>query len=109
MTKKTKAPKAAKKKAQQLRMPGTERIDGIKEIDDAAAAYFEIRNERMELTEGEASKKAVLMELVKKHGIETYKFSDDDGQVYDVKYEAETEENVTVRKAKAPKKSKGEE
>lgn len=106
MTKKTEK-KPKKSKPQQLRIKGTERIDGIKEIDSAAAAYLEVRDQRMELTSEEADKKAILMGLVKKHGIELYKFEDEEGQQYDVKYEQETEENVTVRKAKVPKADKG--
>lgn len=44
----------------------------IQEIDDAADAYVEARNERMSLTEEEVEKHAALLELMRKHELTTY-------------------------------------
>jgi len=56
----------------QLAVPGTEG-KRIKEVDDAAEDFVEIRDERLKLVfkEGEAHRK--LVEAMEKHGIEIYR------------------------------------
>jgi hypothetical protein len=56
---------------QQTEIPGTERKT-IKEIDAAAEAYIEARDERMELTKREVEAKSLLLEAMQKHNVDTY-------------------------------------
>lgn len=56
----------------QLEIAGTERKQ-IKEIDDAAEAYVEARDKRMKLTEKEVATKQALIDVMKKHGVQTYR------------------------------------
>ena len=55
----------------QQEIPGTER-KAIGEIDSAAEAYIEIRDERMALTKQEVEKKGALMAAMQKHKLDTY-------------------------------------
>jgi hypothetical protein len=55
----------------QQEIPGTER-KAIAEIDSAAEAYIEVRDERMVLTKQEVEKKGELMDAMRKHKLDTY-------------------------------------
>ena len=89
----------------QKEIPGTER-PSVPEIDEAAEAYRDVRDERMETQKVEADRKATLLQTVKQHGDKlvpnadgekVYRFSDGEFE-FDVIYAAT--ENVKVRKAK---------
>lgn len=85
------------RKKRQLQIVGTERKT-ISEIDEAAEAYREVRDQRMALTKQEGEKQAALVEVLKKHKVTEYKFDDDDGDeltvILDVK------EKARVKKSK---------
>lgn len=59
----------------------------IKPLEDAAADYAELRDERMRLTEQESGLKAKLLSLMKKHGKSTY---DRDGVHIEIVHDEET-------------------
>ena len=59
----------------------------IKELQDAAVSYAEIRDERMDLNRQEVDLKAKLLALMKKHNKETYSY---DGVEVNVVHEEET-------------------
>lgn len=90
-------------KQQQTRIPGTERPNRIKEIDDAAEDYRKARNKRQAATKVESEKMAVLKAAVKKHGLTSYFYDDDEGDTEEVKREEEVLEKVTVNKVKQAK------
>jgi len=75
-------------------LPGTE-DRAIKPLEQAAAEYADIRDQRMELNESEAQLKANLLKLMKKHGKTVYHR---DGITITVVSE---EESVKVRVKKA--------
>lgn len=54
---------------------GTEK-KSIKEVDSAAEAYVEVRDERMKLTEREVEARDVLLAVMQKHKLDLYR--DDD-------------------------------
>ncbi len=56
----------------QTSIPGTE-PKSIKEIDTAAEAYVEARDERMKLTEREVEAKQNLIRVMEKHDLSTYR------------------------------------
>jgi hypothetical protein len=56
----------------QLPIPGTEK-ETIEELDAAAEAYADARDERMQLTERESEAKEALVSVMKKHGLEVYR------------------------------------
>lgn len=89
----------------QLEIAGAERPK-IKEIDEAAEAYRDVRDRRMKATIKEADAKAELMAAVKKHlaelegpadGKRSYVYSDGE-ESFEVIYAPE--ENVKVREFK---------
>ena len=61
----------------QMRIPGTE-AQKIKELDTAAEAYVEARDERMALTEKEVEARDALVSVMKKHELAVYKDEDHD-------------------------------
>jgi hypothetical protein len=61
----------AKPKAKQRRLPGTEN-SAIQELEDAAAQYADIRDQRMELTKSEAVLKGSLLVMMKAHKKKSY-------------------------------------
>lgn len=79
MAKKTKAPK---KKAEQLKIDGTGRIDAIAELDKAGEAYRAARDARMELQEEETETQEFLTACLKKHGRKEYLYEGADGKTY---------------------------
>jgi hypothetical protein len=108
-SKKTKATKApananatAKKKPQQLRVPGTERPNRIPELDAAAEEFRVARNTWQEAGKVMQAKKAVLKDQVKKHGLTaSYFYDDEEGDTEEVK--PTVEEDVKVNKVKQAK------
>jgi len=56
----------------QTHIPGTE-PKSIKEVDTAAEAYVEARDERMALTEKEVEAKDALINVMKKHDLSVYR------------------------------------
>ncbi len=100
--------KKTAKKVKQLKIPGTER-KGIREVDDAAEAFRIARDKRMAMTKVEKEKKTLLMGIVKKHGLESYVYDDEDGEEEEVLYKAETAEDVKVKKVKAKPDPAGDE
>lgn len=78
--------RAAKPRPRQAELPGTE-DRAIKPLEDAAQAYAEIRDERMELNQNESSLKQSLIRLMKRHGKTHYKRN---GISIDLITEAET-------------------
>lgn len=73
----------------------------IPEIDRAADAYRDARDERMALTETEVEKQKILMALMKKHDVTHYTYDD-----YDV--DVEMGEKVKVKKKRVPVEANGE-
>jgi hypothetical protein len=59
----------------QQRIKGTE-AESIKEINDAAEAYVDVRDQRMALTKDEVTAKEKLTTLMLEHGLETYRDED---------------------------------
>ena len=62
---------ARKPKPKQIDLPGTEDA-AIKPLEDAAAAYAEIRDQRIALNVDEAKLKTKLLALMHKYGKATY-------------------------------------
>lgn len=56
----------------QLSIKGTER-ETIKEVDTAAEAYVEARDERIRLTKKEVDAKDALVTVMKKHKLDVYR------------------------------------
>lgn len=65
----------------QLEIAGTERPNKVKDVDEAAEAYVEVRDKRMALTKKEAEKKSALIEVMKKHNLTAYEDLDADPQL----------------------------
>jgi hypothetical protein len=98
------APKAKGKRAKQERIPGTDRPNRIPELDDAAEAYRLARDQRQAATKVETEKKTLLKEVIKKYGLETsYFYDDEDGDTEEVKPIHEIVEDVKVNKVKQAK------
>jgi streptomycin 6-kinase len=94
----------AAKKAQQTRIPGTERLHRNKELEEAAEEFRVARDKRMAATKVESEKKSLLKAVVKKHGlVESYFYDDEDGDTEEVKPIIETVEDVKVNKVKQAK------
>lgn len=74
-----------KKKAEQTEIPGTEK-PVHKDVARKATQLYETRAERMELSEREAKLAGELLELMRKHGIDSY--TEDDMVVQVVPAEA---------------------
>lgn len=103
MAKKTKA-KNENSKPQQTRIPGTERPNRVKEVDDAAEAYRKARDKRQAATKVETEKKTILKDTLKRHGISgPYFYDDEDGDTEEVKPTQEVKEDVKVNKVKQAK------
>ena len=81
-------------KAKQGHLPDME-PPTVKEIDRAADDYRDVRDQRMELTKQETAKQAVLLELMRKHGLTHYEYDD-----YVVDIVANSSEKVKVKAKK---------
>ena len=93
---------AKPKKGKQLKLPaeGMARATNP-EIDALAEAYREKRDARMALTKEEKAAKQSLLDVAKKHGITVYVYESEDGDEYEVKYKAKTDEEIKVKRVKA--------
>lgn len=87
MAGKKKEPKARRKRPVQISIPGTEDA-AIKEIEDAALDYADVRDQRQALTPIEVDKKARLLAVMHKWKKEKY-------------HRGNITVNVTVEKEKA--------
>lgn len=63
----------------QMQIPGTERKQ-VPEVEQAAEAYREVRDERCELSRREKQKKLELLAVMKAHKIKRYKYDDEKGE-----------------------------
>jgi hypothetical protein len=82
----------------QPELPGVER-KRVKAVERAALAYESIRNERQGLTEQEVKAKAKLIDVLKEHGIPSYKFMDGDEEILvEVKVADAPVETVKVKR-----------
>lgn len=79
----------------QTEIPGTERA-AHKDVANKAAELFDVRQQRMELSEEEGRLAGELIALMKKHGIDEYT---EDGMTVTV---VTPEEKVKVRKRADP-------
>jgi len=82
----------------QEELKGIER-PSIKDIEEAAAAYETVRDQRMALTQEEIKSKAALLALMKKHKQKKYRF---DERIVEI---VPGEESVKVKKATESKES----
>lgn len=94
------ASSAQKPKAKQLGLPGEGmQRKKIAEVDKAAEAFRDARDTRMKHTKVEKEKKAVLMEIAKKHDLKAgYVYESEDGEEFVVDYTEDQKANVKVRK-----------
>lgn len=83
------------RKRKQQEIPGTERT-AHDEVEAAANAYRDARDERMELTELETEKRDALIAAMRAAKLEIYKFTDGDGAEITVTLNEKT--SVKVRK-----------
>jgi hypothetical protein len=93
---------APKKQKRQQSIPGTER-KSIDEVDEAAEAFRIARNKRQAATKVESERKAVLKAVLKKHGLKSYFYEDDEGDTEEVQRIEEVKEDVKVNKVKQAK------
>lgn len=68
-------------KPKQTKIPGTERKDVHEDIEEAAAEYVEIRDERMQYTKKEVAAQAKLLAAMKLHKLDTYRCDREDLEV----------------------------
>ena len=66
-------------KRRQTTIPGTERKTHP-EVEEAAAEYVIVRDERSELSKRESQKKLELLAVMKAHKLKVYKFYDENGE-----------------------------
>ena len=62
-----------KKRPRQKKLPGMADVS-IQEIDDAAAAFVDVRDNRMALTREEVEASEKLLEVMRKHKLTTYSY-----------------------------------
>jgi len=67
------AARAKKRRPRQKQLPGLE-DPSIPELDKAAEAYVAVRDERMELTKEEVTKRDTVQRLMIEHGLTSYRF-----------------------------------
>lgn len=85
----------SKKSGKQLRIAGTARQDIIADIEQAAAHYVTVRDQRMELTEEEVQAQQELVRLMDEHKLTSYQCDEEDLTV----------EMVDKRKAKVKRRN----
>lgn len=85
--------------AKQMSIVGCER-KSIAEIDEAAVAYREARDQRMAMQEDESRLQAALVEVMAKHEVTAYAYTDDEGD--EVKVTIIEKTKAKVSKSKAP-------
>ena len=86
---------AKKPRPKQLTIAGTKGVV-IKELDQAATAYVEVRDERMELTEREVEARGRLVVLMRKHAQTVYRVDAEPPMVVTLSEDVK----VSVRKVK---------
>lgn len=96
----TRRSESAKAKATQTYIDGTE-PPRVKEIDEKAEEYRNVRDERMRLGQEEKLLKEQLLELMREHNLEYYPIPDTEREVVRTR----GEESVTVRKRTPNKNS----
>lgn len=90
----------------QMQIPGTER-KVIDEVEQAAEAYREVRDERCELSRREKQKKLELLAVMKAHKVKRYKYDDENGEEILVALD-EREPEVKVQRTGEAESSVGE-
>lgn len=85
------------RRPRQTSIPGTEG-PRIPELDQAAEAYVDVRNERMGLTEREVAARSGLVATMRKHGQTVYRVDGEEPLIVTL---LEGEAKVQVRKEKA--------
>ena len=73
-------------------IPGTERKTH-KDIDEAASLYVKARDARMKLTKKEVETRTILVEAMRRHGVESYTLDE-----LDMVATLEVNEKLSVRK-----------
>lgn len=81
---------------EQMQIHGTER-QFVPEVETAANAYRNIRDERMELTKLEVVRRDELIRVMTEHKLDVYKYDDDEGVELTIKLDTKTK--VKVRRA----------
>jgi len=82
-------------KRKQMQIPGTERKE-VPEIETAAEAYREVRDERAALSKRESMKRMELLAIMRAHGVKLYRYLDNEGLELEVI--VDDEPTVRVRK-----------
>lgn len=98
MTKKKTTKRAGRSKPKQNPIPGTEQ-QVHPDIEEAANAYVEARDERIACTDAEVKAKQLLMQRLHKHEVKVYDYTDDDGEPRRIEL-VDVAENVKVKKRK---------
>lgn len=101
-TKKTKGGK--KTKAEQLKIPGTGRIDAIEEVETQAEAFLAAREAWAEMQGEMGDERTKLTKVIKKHGITEYIFIDKEGCKRRVYIPLDAEAKVAKVKTEKPAK-----
>lgn len=102
----TKRGRGRPKKAKQQWIEGTA-PGGIPELDAAAEAYIEVRDERAALSIQEKEAQENLKSRLKDHGLNRYEYEDSNGDIKII--DALDSTKVIVKKKDKPKASNGEE
>ena len=89
----------------QLQIAGTER-PVHNDIEKAAEAYREVRDDRMEMTKREKQKQLELLAVMKAHKISRYKYDDQEGE--ELLVQVDEEPKVKVRKTGEAESEVGE-
>lgn len=79
----------------QMQIPGTERKE-IPDVEKAAEAYREVRDERAELSKREAQKKLELLAVMRANKVTIYRYHDGNGE--ELEAIIDDEPKVRVRK-----------
>lgn len=93
-------------KREQLNVPGTER-QYIAAVEDAANAYRNARDERMEMTKLEVVRRDELIRVMGEHKLDVYKYDDEEGEELTVKLATKTK--VRVKRSSSPDKDEDSE
>jgi len=94
MARSKKSPAPKKQRPKQTQIPGTEQTAHV-DVEDAAERYLEVHETRRELAAEAKELKQNLIELMKKHGVTSYRFEDHI-------VEAGTRDVVRFKKQKPP-------
>lgn len=82
-------------RSKQIRIPGTERPDHP-EIEEAALAYIDVRDERASLSKKESLKKLEMAAVMNSLDVRTYKFYDERAGRYRIARIATGEDKILV-------------